>query len=256
LQAVFEECSMSIWGKIIGATAGLAFAGPIGAVVGGVAGHFTLDRLFEELEGPPDPDSPAAQLTFTMAVIALGAKMAKADGDITGDEIRAFKRLFRVPPGEEARLEQVFNLARQSVAGYEFYADQIGRLFRSRPAVLEDVLDSLFTIAMADSVLKPEEEAFLAEVARRFGLTEEYFQRVRAAHLGIDLACPYLMLGVDHDVSDSDLKSAYRKLVKEHHPDSLIARGVPEDVIQMATAKMARINAAYARILQDRAKAA
>jgi DnaJ like chaperone protein len=243
---------MSVWGKIIGATAGLALGGPLGAVVGGVAGHFTLDRLLEELETPPDPDSEAAQLTFTMAVIALGAKMAKADGQVTSDETAAFRRLFHVPPSEEQRLVMLYDLARQSTAGFEYYSDQLGKLFRSRPAVLEDVLDGLFMIAMADGQLASAEDAFLAEVARRFGLTDEYFARVRAAHLGVELTCPYMMLGVEHSVSEADLKSAYRKLVKEHHPDSLVARGVPNEMIQVANAKLAQINDAYARIRQER----
>ncbi len=243
---------MSVWGKIIGATAGLALGGPVGAVLGGVAGHFTLDRIFDELEGPPDPESASAQVTFTMAVIALGAKMAKADGHVTRDEINAFKRLFQVPPGEEARLAMLFDLARQSTAGYEYYARQIGRLFRSRPSVLEDVLDSLFTIAMADGALAEAEEAFLLSVAHLFGLTDEYFQRVKAAHVGFELSCSYSMLGVDRSVSEAELKSAYRKLVKEHHPDSLIARGVPDDIIKVANAKLARINDAYHQIRTEK----
>jgi DnaJ like chaperone protein len=243
---------MSVWGKIIGATTGLVLGGPVGAVLGGVAGHFTLDRIFEEMEGPPDPESADAQVAFTMAVIALGAKMAKADGQVTRDEVDAFKRLFQVPPGEEQRLAMLFDLARQSTAGFEYYARQIGRLFRARPSVLEDVLDSLFTIAMADGSLAEAEETFLRAVAQLFGLTEEYFDRLKAAHVGHQLSCPYAMLGVERGATEAELKSAYRKLVKEHHPDSLIARGVPEDIIKVANAKLARINDAYGQIRAER----
>lgn len=243
---------MSVWGKIIGAAAGLAIGGPIGALLGGIAGHFTLDRAIEEGQGPPDPDSPAAQLTFTMAVIALGAKMAGADGAVTRDEIAAFRRVFQVAPEDEPRVAMVFDLARRDIAGYEAYAEQVARIFQARPVVLEDLLDGLFVIAMADGVLAPKEEAFLASVAAIFGFSEEYFDRVRAAHLGPAQASPYTILGVERDVSAEELRRAYHRLVREHHPDRLIARGMPEEAVRVATEKLARINDAYDRITRER----
>src|SRR5450755_1550801 len=126
---------MSVWGKVSGAAAGLLFGGPVGALVGAVAGHFLLDR-----EGDPG-------VAFTIAVIALAGKMAKADGVVTEEEFTIFLKVFSVPAHEESNVRRVFNLARQDVAGYEAYAGQIARLFMGNPAILEDVLDGLFEIA-------------------------------------------------------------------------------------------------------------
>ena len=144
---------MSVWGKVGGAAAGLFVGGPVGALVGAVAGHFFLDR-------EADPG-----VTFTIAVVALAGKMARADGVVTETEFDVFRSVFGVPPQEEANVRRIFNLARQDIAGFEHYAQQIARLFVGNPAVLEDVLDGLFEIAKADGVLHPAEAQFLERVA-------------------------------------------------------------------------------------------
>lgn len=236
---------MSIWGKLGGAAAGfLLGGGPIGVLAGAFAGHVLFDRGAREDSGPG--------IVFTIAVIALGAKMAKADGTVTDDEIEAFGRIFRVPPTEEANVRRIFNLARQDTAGYEIYAGQIARIFRGNPAMLEDVLDGLFEIAKADGVLHPAELAFLERVSDIFGFAPDEFRRICASHLGPDAADPYAVLGVAHGASEEEIKHTYRMLVRENHPDSLMARGVPEEFLRLANDKLAAINAAYARILQER----
>ena len=148
------------------------------------------------------------------------------------DEEEAFQRIFRVPPSEEANVRRIFNLARQDTAGYEAYALQIARLFRDNPAMLEDILDGLFEIAKADGVLHPGELAFLERVAEIFGFAPAEFRRIRASHFGPDAADPYAILGVAHDASEDEIKRTYRFLVRENHPDSLIARGVPEEFVK------------------------
>jgi len=158
---------MSIWGKLAGAAAGLAIGGPIGALLGGVAGHYVIDRDKEQ-DGPAEN-----QVAFTVGVIALGAKMAKADGVVTMDEVNAFKEVFKVPDGEMKNVARVFNLAKQDVAGYEAYAEQLATMFKGNRKLLEDVLEGLFHIAKADEVLDPREEQYLAGVAKRFGMTTE-----------------------------------------------------------------------------------
>jgi DnaJ like chaperone protein len=235
---------MSIWGKIGGAAAGFIFGGgPIGALAGAAVGHMLFDR--EEAEGEPG-------VAFTIAVIGLGAKMAKADGVVTDAEIAVFERIFRVPPGEAANVRRVFNLARQDTAGYEVYAAQIARAFRGNPAVLEDILDGLFEIAKADGVLHPGEQEFLERVAEIFGFAPNEFRRIRASHFGPDRADPYAVLGVDYNASDDEIKRTYRLLVRENHPDSLIARGVPEEFVRLATDKLSAINGAYEKIERER----
>jgi DnaJ like chaperone protein len=232
---------MSIWGKLGGAAAGFIFGGgPLGAIAGAVAGHVLFDREGEQ------------GVAFTIAVIGLGAKMAKADGVVTDDEIAAFERIFRVPPAEAANVRRVFNLARQDTAGYEAYAAQIAGAFRDNPAVLEDILDGLFEIAKADGVLHPGEQQFLERVAEIFGFAPNEFRRIRASHFGPDAADPYAVLGVAYDASDTEIKRTYRLLVRENHPDSLMARGVPEEFVRLATDKLSAINAAYEKIERER----
>ncbi|MDE2134330.1 MAG: TerB family tellurite resistance protein [Alphaproteobacteria bacterium] len=235
---------MSIWGKIGGAAAGMLVGGPIGAAVGIVAGHFLIDR---SLTGG-DPG-----VAFTIAMIALSAKMAKADGIVTDEEVEAFDRIFRVPPEERASVRRFFNLARQDTAGYEAYASQIARLYAGKPAVLEDILDGLFEIAKADGVLHPGENAFLERVADIFGFAPGEYRRIRASHFAPDAADPYVVLGVAYDAGDDEIKRTYYRLVRENHPDSLIARGVPQEFILLATDKLAAINGAYEKILTERA---
>ena len=138
---------MSIWGKLVGGAAGFALGGPLGALLGGIAGHVYDTTRTAPAEITADPTK---QIGFTIAVIALGAKLAKADGVVTEDEIRAFRRVFKVAPEETKNVARVFNLARRSVAGYEPYARQVAGMFADNPVVLEELLGCLFFIAQAD----------------------------------------------------------------------------------------------------------
>ena len=185
-------------------------------------------------------------------MIALSAKMAKADGTVSIHEIEAFDRMFRVPPSEEANVRRIFNLARQDTAGYEIYAAQIARQLRGNPGLLEDVLDGLFEIAKADGVLHPAELAFLEDVANIFGFSPDEYRRIRASHVEPDRADPYAVLGIEYGASEDEIKRTYRLLVRENHPDSLMARGVPEEFIKLATDKLATINNAYETIEKER----
>ena len=239
---------MSIWGKMAGAAAGLAVGGPIGALLGGFAGHFAIDRDKEGQESTGGEN----QVAFTVGVIALGAKMAKADGVVTSDEVNAFKDVFKVPEGEMKNVARVFNLAKQDVAGYEAYADQLASMFKDNKKLLEDVLDGLFHIAGADEVMHPLEEEYLKEVAGRFGFTDTEFKYIQARHMASDKRNPYDVLEITPEIGNDALKSHYRKLVAENHPDKLLARGVPEEFIALATEKIATINEAYDEIAKER----
>lgn len=240
---------MSIWGKVIGGVAGFALGGPLGALLGAVAGHAidkahgggasALGRVSREEQ---------RQVAFTLAVIALGAKMAKADGQVTRDEVAAFKELFRIPPGEVNNVAKIFDRAKTSTAGFELYAQQVANLFPHEPAVLEELLGGLFHIAKADGVLHPAELQYLKQVSDIFGFDQHTFERITATHSGSDQASPYEVLGVVAEASDADIKSAYRKLIHENHPDKLMAQGLPQEFIDLANEKMAVINAAYDKI--------
>lgn len=231
---------MSVWGKVSGAAAGLFVGGPVGAVVGAVVGHFFLDR-------EADPG-----VTFTIAVVALAGKMARADGVVTDQEFQVFRQVFGVPPEEQANVQRIFNLARQDIAGFEHYAGQIARLFVGNPAMLEDILDGLFEIAKADGVLHPGEAAFLERVAEIFGFAPNEFRRIRASHFAPELTDPYVILGLAYVADNDELKQTYRRLVRENHPDSLMARGVPPEFVKLANDKLAAINGAYEKICAER----
>lgn len=189
---------------------------------------------------------------FSIALIALSAKMAKADGIATDDEFAAFRSFFDVPPQEEARVRTVYDLAKSDVAGFESYAKQVASLYGVERAVLEDVLDCLFYVAMADGILHPGELDLLNRAKDAFGLSEACFRRIKAAHVGLDEDDPYAVLGVDIDISTDELKKAYRALAKEHHPDAMVARGVPVELASIAEHRMAAINEAFAKAMAER----
>ncbi|MEE9301335.1 MAG: TerB family tellurite resistance protein [Alphaproteobacteria bacterium] len=245
---------MAIWGKIIGGAAGFALGGPFGALMGAAAGHM-VDRMTAGTRAKPRPedfDRSARQVAFTVALIVLGAKMAKADGVVSRHEVEAFKRVFRIPPADQSDVAKVFDQAKQEAAGFEPYAEQVAQLFAHNPAVLEGLLDGLFHIALADGVMHQAETAYLRRVADIFGFDEHKFERIHAGHMGPGHADPYDILGVPHDAPEQEIKTAYRQLIRENHPDTLIAQGMPQDFIDLANEKMAAINDAHDRILKQR----
>ena len=242
---------MAIWGKILGAAAGLMVGGPLGALVGGIAGH-----AYDKIQGDrgPDGDEPslAKQTTFAIAIVALSAKMAKADGTVTRDEIAAFRQIFHVPPDEVKNVGRLFDQARKDSSGYETYAKQVYHIFQSNPAVMEELLGGLFHIAKADGVAHPAEIDFLRNVSAIFGFDDATFERMKVAHLGTDMDDPYVVLGITRSATDAEVRSAWRGLMREHHPDTLIAQGMPEDFVELATEKVATINVAYDTICKQR----
>jgi DnaJ like chaperone protein len=248
---------MSIWGKIIGGATGFALGGPLGALLGALAGHAAdkyVDADAPALEGPPGGEDRAAtrQVAFTIAVIALGAKMAKADGQVDRSEIAAFKEVFQVPASETANVARIFDLAKRDARGFEPYARQIAKMFRRDSPVLEELLDGLFHIARADGRIQDSEIAYLAEVATLFGFSEGDFARIREANIGPDKADPYTILGVTRAMSNDEIRAAWRKLVRDNHPDRLIAQGLPEEFVMLANQKVATINAAYDKVAKER----
>jgi len=188
------------------------------------------------------------KVAFSVAMIALSAKMAKADGVVTQDEVRAFQQIFSIPPAEARNVTRLYTLAQADIAGFESYAGQMARLCGSgKPncRMLEDILDGLFHIAKADGVLHEREGRFLHRIAEIFEIGEDHYQSILARHVGLGAADPYVVLGIERSQPFEEVKKHYRKLVAENHPDRLIARGVPEEFIAIATTRIAAINAAY-----------
>ncbi|HWA19093.1 MAG TPA: DnaJ family molecular chaperone, partial [Devosia sp.] len=188
---------------------------------------------------------------FTLALIALSAKMAVADGVVTASEWRAFQRTVEIPPGIEQQVDRLFKLAQQDVAGYEAYARKIGRFFAGTPDTLEHVLDGLFYIASADGMIHEAELDYLKHVSDIFGFDEARFEQLASQHVFLDANIdPYTVLGLVPGADRDEVRRVYRQLVAEHHPDRLIAKGVPEELIDVATARMQAINQAYSKIIK------
>ncbi|PSJ63662.1 J domain-containing protein [Pseudaminobacter soli (ex Li et al. 2025)] len=198
------------------------------------------------------------RVAFSVAMIALSAKMAKADGVVTQDEIHAFREIFSVPPEEARNVARLYDIAKQDVAGFEIYAERMARLCgtgHKNCAMLEDILDGLFHIAKADGVLHERESYFLKRVSEIFEISDEHYQTILARHLDLGETDPYRVLGIERGRPFADVRAHYRRLIAHHHPDRLIARGLPEEFVRIATTRVAAINAAY-ELIEKSARAA
>jgi DnaJ like chaperone protein len=242
---------MTIWQRITGLAASLSETCNDGAPPG-VQAVQSAAAPGVALTASRDSSGDGRQtVAFTMAVIALGAKMAKADGIVSPIEVEAFYQVFKTDAADAVHVAKVFELAQRDIAGFETYATQIRGLLGGDELLLRSVLESLFFIASADRALHPGEDHFLKTVAARFGLSDSTYRHVRAQFVEDDGA-PYDVLGLDPSVSDADLKVRHRKLVRENHPDLLMGRGLPPEMIEVANRKLAAINAAYATLMAER----
>lgn len=223
---------MSIWTRITEALSALAKGQGLSAI-------------FENLSQPPEKS-----VAFTIAVIALGAKMAKADGEVTRDEVIAFRQIFQIAPEDEMQAARVFNLARQDVAGFDIYARKIAKMFEKDNLALQDLIEGLFHISMADGHYHPAEDLFIEQVSDIFGLPKPMFTCLRSRYVPGAAPDPYSVLNIPHDAKISDIKSAWKQLVKNEHPDNLIARGLPAEAIALATTRLVTINKAWEEIQQ------
>lgn len=226
---------MSIWTRI---------ADAIGALRSGES----LSSVFDSLRSPPE-----RTVAFAIAVVALGAKMAKADGTVTRDEVTAFREVFQIAREDEAGAARVFNLARQDVAGFEEYAARIRRMFGPDDPALADLMEGLFHIAMADGTYHASEDEFLFRVAQIFEMDRAEFSALRARFVPNWEKDPYAVLGVDPGMKTEEIRRTWRRLVREGHPDRMIARGVPEEAVKMAEKRLIAINKAWESIAAERA---
>ena len=232
---------MTIWGKIIGSATGFALGGPIGALLGGAAGH-ALDK-FKTKEKLPE-ELALKQIGFTIGVIVLSAKMAKADGKVTKSEIKAFKEKINVPDNEIKNVARLWDQAKKTTDGFEVYAKQISNLLEKNSSVLEELLNLLVIIAEADGKITNLEKIYLKEVSNIFGFSEQDFERICSSKLNKHID-PYQTLGVLKDAPLEEIKNRWKTLAMKHHPDRLIAQGIPQDIIETNTYRLKEINNAW-----------
>ena len=239
---------MSIWGKIIGGATGFAFGGPIGALLGGVAGH-ALDKIKTKKKLPEE--TALKQIGFTIGVIVLSAKMAKADGKVTEDEIRAFKEKINVPDSEIKNVAKLWDQAKKTTDGFQIYARQIANLLEKNSSVLEELLKLLIIIALADGKITIPEIKYLKEVGNIFGFSEEDFERIYSSKSGVS-SDPYQIIGVSRDASIDEIKKKWKQLATKHHPDLLISQVIPKYLIHKSTSRLKEINNAWDTIQNQR----
>ena len=234
---------MAIWQRMSDLVASISRLGSVTDALRDVAGV---------LLGAGHRTPPELKVAFTIAVVALAAKMARSDGVVVVSEWEAFQAIMAVPEDEAENVRRVFDLAKKDSAGYEHYAAQIAELLKDDGRFRQTILEGLFHIAAADGVMHPKEDAFLRVVAGKFGFTDAAFRHVRSRFVHDETAGPYEVLGVDPSASDEEVRQRYRRLVAANHPDRLMGQGLPEEFVAVATRKLAAINAAYEELARER----
>ena len=244
---------MSIWGRLFGGAAGFALGGPIGAILGVMAGS-AFDKKKRRSFNYSQISQDQKQQIFTISFIILSAKLAKSDGQVTNDEIQAFKEKFNVPKTELNKVGKIFNEAKKDVYGYKQIADQVGQLFSDNKLLLEEMLNNLFYIAASDGKISLDEIELLKSISQSFSFDENTFQRIFQMNLKNSSSDPYKVLGVNRDDNDREIRKKWIDLNKEHHPDNLMAKGMPEEFIEQSNKELAVINLAYDKIKDIRSQ--
>ena len=252
---------MSIWGKLIGGATGMALGGPIGAILGIAAGHgVDKVRRFDTDESNKNFSNDQKEQIFATSVIAMSAKLAKADGKISKSEILAFKKIFQFPAEDEKAISDIFNSAKENIDDYKDIAEQVYKVFKSDRELLFELLNSLFSIAYADGELHPKEKLMLFEISKVFKISDNEFESLnnifeaKASTDNSSIDRSYKILGLSKNINFEQVSNQYRKLVKEYHPDRLQGMGLPKEFIELANQKLKTINKAYNEIKNNEKK--
>ncbi len=236
---------MSIWGSLIGGMIGFSFGGPFGMLLGSLIGG-KISRARSRSTNFGSFAQP--QQIFALSLIVLSAKISKADGQVSKEELVAVRDKLKIPDNEIEQVGKIFNKAKEESTGYEPYAQQISQIYKSNPNVLEEVINILFYIAEADGNISQSEINMIQHIAEIFGLSDTQFNSIKESRKSSDKLNPYIVLGCNSDDNLQDIRKKYLKLSKEHHPDLLISKGVPQEVIEESKKKMRSINSAWDQI--------
>ena len=236
---------MSIWGSLIGGMIGFSFGGPFGMLLGSLIGG-KISRAKSRSSGFASFAQP--QQIFALSLIVLTAKLSKADGQVSKEELIAVRDKLKIPDNEIEQVGKIFNKAKEESTGYEPYAQQISQIYKSNPNVLEEVINILFYIAEADGNISQSEMNMIQHVSEIFGLSDAQFSSIKESRKSSDKLNPYIVLGCSPEDNLQNIRKKYLKLSKEHHPDLLISKGVPQEVIEESKKKMRSINSAWDQI--------
>ena len=232
---------MSIWGSLIGGFVGFSFAGPIGALIGSMLGG----RISSARRSGFRQSFAQSQQMFAISLIILTAKLSKADGYVSKEELVAVKQKLKIPDHEIDQVGKIFNKAKEDSLGYEPYAQQIAKIYQNQPAILDEVINILFYVAEADGDVSESELAMIRSIANIFGLSDSQFDGIKESRKSSDKLNPYVVLGCNPSDDFTAIRKKYIKLSKEHHPDVLVSKGVPKEVIEESKKKMRAINSAF-----------
>tara|TARA_B100000686_G_scaffold89006_2_gene95683 strand:- start:12963 stop:13751 length:789 start_codon:yes stop_codon:yes gene_type:complete len=260
---------MSVWGKLLGGSTGLLLGGPLGAVLGLAVGH-GVDKIRKidskninkkNFYRNTQFSTNDKQMVFATGVIVLSAKLAKADGQVTKDEIETFKSVFDFDSRDETAIGKIYNEAKLSADGFEIYASQLKQVFGDQEALYVEFITSLFKIAFSDGLLHPKELEMINKISNIFGIPKNIFESIQGKFDNFDskglnnlLDEDYKIFSCNKNDTDKKLKDNYLKLVKDYHPDNLVSKGLPEEFIRFANQRLSEINNAYDRIEKSRNK--
>ena len=235
---------MSIWGSLIGGMVGFSLGGPFGMLLGSlIGGKISRARSASSFRSFGQP-----QQIFALSLIVLSAKLSKADGSVSKEELVAVKNKLKIPDNEIDQVGKIFNQAKKEKTGYEPYAQQIAQIYKNNPNVLEEVINILFYIAEADGHVSQSELNMIQHIGQIFGLNEIQLNSIKESRKSSEKLNPYIVLESSPDDNIENIRKKYIKLSKEHHPDLLISKGVPEEVIEESKKKMRAINSAWDQI--------
>ena len=235
---------MSIWGSLIGGFVGFSFAGPIGALIGSLIGG----RISSRRRSGFQQSFAQTQQMFVISLIILTAKLSKVDGQVSKEELVAVKQKLKIPDHEIDQVGKIFNKAKEDSLGYEPYAQQISQIYRNQPAVLDEVINILFYVAEADGNVSRSELIMIKSIANIFGLNDSQFEGIKESRKDSDKLNPYVVLGCNSTDDFATIRKKYLKLSKEHHPDVLMSKGLPKELVTESEKKLATINSAYDKI--------
>ena len=237
---------MSFWKASLGGMIGFSLGGPIGGILGAIIGS----KLSNKEDRKPTTNE-RNQAAFFAALFACFAKIAKADGRVTREEVdkvdQFIKERFKFPPDQRGFAIEIFNHAKDDQNSFRDYASQLASLLSSNSSALIMFYELLFELSMADGYLDPAEEHLLKETISIFNLDPSLFD-ANKKKFGANISDAYIILGVDEGMSLKEIKVAYQRKRKEFHPDTLISKGLPDELLEKAKEKFIEIQAAFEEI--------
>ena len=242
---------MSIWGSLLGGLIGFSFGGPFGALLGSFIGSKISSNNNSQYE---KISTNQKQHIFALSLIVLSAKLSKVDGHVSKEELLAVKEKLRIPENEIEQVAKIFNKAKEDSSGFEIYAEQIAQIFKDNFNILEEVINILFYIAESDGKVSNSEELMIANIAHIFGLSQNQYERIKESRKESDKLNPYVVLESSPEDDLQIIRKRYIRLSKEHHPDLLLNKGIPEEIINESKIKMRAINSAWDQIQKIKRK--